>query len=286
MEGFNYERYRNDLAKRIKETGPEKRQDYLKAEKILKAEYNLAWVKHDTEKHNLKKDKENIDDIIRSSFVPKSDEFKSSYNGYLGEYFTKFKMLIEMKNNSDVSKESLLHYEAWKSIFDESFTIFQEKLKGSTLIDLGCGGVSSLRNSYTFARLFECKKYVGVDKKFQSDGETLNIDELKDKMYTQKNKYFNTLCEDKLLPKNELIEKEMLDFISSYTERSNVMVNGIDGYIKPFSKEYDKKLIEHIARLVPQGGIVFGVNNSFLGDLINQGFEYKEVRHLGLSLYI
>jgi hypothetical protein len=115
-----------------------------------------------------------------------------------------------------------------------------EKLKGKPLIDLGSGTQDRLTAKY-FVKKFGISKYIGVD--IESIEQKTSIDNVP----------------------VEHVQKEALDFISTYEGQANIMSNGFlcselvsdkTGY----GNIYNSRIFAQIKRILPQDGIFFATH--------------------------
>lgn len=162
------------------------------------------------------------------------------------------------------------------------YLLLKNKLKGSNLVDLGCGGPSSAELAYKFASAFDVEKYIGVEKYLYGSNSG-------EKESYEKGDYDNNIKKileqdtKNILPKYEFsLNKDMLAFLSERTEQSNFLISGISREIlmpsfsfasenQKMYQEYVEDLENQISRLTPKGGIVI-VNHSFI-DLEKLGFK-------------
>lgn len=115
-----------------------------------------------------------------------------------------------------------------------------EKLKGKPLIDLGSGTEDSLTAKY-FIKKFGISKYIGVDiwnieQKTSIDGVPV-----------------------------EHVQKEALDFLSTYEGQANIMSNGflcseLVSDKTEYGNIYNSRIFAQIKRILPQDGIFFATH--------------------------
>lgn len=236
---------------------------------------------------------ENTGKITPGSNSPKiwehdiHNNFKANYIGNLASNY------IHVVLNPSYFTDNQYNVHNAETMTNEStFNIVKEKLKDSTLVDLGCGGPESTDSAYEFATAFGVKKYIGVEKYLT--GETFNV-----KQNNKEDDYENGIAKTKegktilelkeknpelQLPEHEfLLNKDMVDFLVHTKEQSNFLLSGLGTHIlltSTASSEVSEKQFAYMTELesqldkhVPPGGIVIA-NNSPI-DLRKFGFERK-----------
>lgn len=138
------------------------------------------------------------------------------------------------------------HRESVKTNFEKDFHYLENKLRDSTLIDLGGGGACSAVES-----IFPVKEYVSVDKFIYSSKDESHV----------RGAYEPVSAYEQESQMHIEIEDDMLDFVARVqSNSSNFMMNGIDTIILPNS-DYWKALAAELMRATKEGGIVFGIGS-------------------------
>jgi len=137
--------------------------------------------------------------------------------------------------------------------------IFENKLKGRVLVDLGCGQhmQSAIGNAYTLnlARKFQVKSYIGIDK-------LIKLNDLED---------FNSKNLDAII-----VKADMLDFVSKLSDNSvNFTINGIDGVVILDSDKYARAVAAEMVRATLSNGIIFGIRSEPTEFLRENSKEHK-----------
>lgn len=314
MEGFKHKDYRSDIYKKMKEKNNEpsnENGDISERQKLyqevqITSEYIEAKKMHQEETRRTKEsygpEAELLAQEINKNF---EDEYFSNdavYNSQLSIFtnLAKKERRVKLTALQKIfsSSENVLrdyHGQKYSKEIIKVYKILKDSLKNSTLIDLGCGSHNSVDNAYDFALMFNCKKYIGVDKFLNGDGIRLgSTEEEYEKVFETRKKFFKKINEDPDIDpiEHELIREDMLEFLAKRTEQSNFMINGIEiRYIIPAGEageEYMDKVFYHIARLVPKGGIVFGRNTTHIDLLGKYGFTYLELKenHEQLDIFL
>lgn len=185
-----------------------------------------------------------------------------------------------------------------------AYPLLRERLKNSTLVDLGCGGPTSTELAYQFATAFGVKKYIGVEKypdgNFNDEGGIFGEKDYEDKMKNiQDSDTIKKLLEkntDHELPQYEFaLNRDMLGFLLERKEQSNFLMSGVGKEIlmpgRSFEEDYKyearkekhqnyiNELEIQISRLTPEGGIVI-INHSFI-NLEKFGFKKSYLEKKG-----
>ena len=195
--------------------------------------------------------------------IPRGSGMKNGFTySFVGEYIEKI-----LNPERKMSRE-------------KKYELLKERLKDSTLVDLGCGDPISVKKAYEFATAFEAKEYVGVDRYPSCSKEYYIevIDYFKIHPEDPEGEVLSKLIEQK--PKIPSIKLElgvdMLTFLKGRKDPSNFMMNGVDEDIlfdEKFDQEYWNEIIAEIVRLVPKGGLVFGNQSVSFSELENFGFK-------------
>lgn len=254
MDNFEHKSYRAGVYKKLKEEPDHSKRRKIIEDEQTKPEYEKAKELKKKEKENNNK---NIDLFVNDRSLKQS--FVSILSGDYADLFLHKTEFDKAKKEDQMTVQLL-----------------EERLKGSVLVDLGCGGPYSVRMAYKFSSTFNVRKYIGIEKYPRSwEGDSQYNEYIKDGS-----------LEGRTAPAHEIVlGEDMLQVLSRRTEQSNFMMNGIDDVIFSndewdpeidFNKEeYIKKLCENIARLVPQNGIVFGINSVYLNNLARLGFKKR-----------
>ncbi len=128
---------------------------------------------------------------------------------------------------------------------------FPKVLGGKKLVDLGAGEPDVMAN---FALKCGVSKYVAVDR------------------------YWDYSRAVPPFPNVSYVNSDMLRFLAEQRDEStNIVMLAIDNVVLAnehtmTGKLYAEKLLEEISRVVPQGGIAFGMNCAILCELTGMGF--------------
>jgi hypothetical protein len=139
-----------------------------------------------------------------------------------------------------------------------------EKLKGERLIDLGAGNSESFTAMAHLAATLGVKEYIAVDKYVDYSRAEALLDA-----------YVGEGYPEMIL---RAVNDEILLFLSKMRDESaHIVMNSIDRCMlvcmEHFLDEmYGLELASEIARVVPRGGIAFGVNSPNLERLLRFGF--------------
>lgn len=166
---------------------------------------------------------------------------------------------------------------------EKQYALLKERLRDSTLIDLGCGDPGSVVDAFEFTTAFDVKEYIGVDKYPLEPRESYTdfLEYIQTHPDTFEAKTLTQLLKNHLLPSYELMLKtDMLTFLKNRKVQANFMMNGIDEDILSLefaeNREGLIQLQKEISRLVPPGGLVFGTGSVFLNKLADLGFRQIE----------
>lgn len=266
MDNFNHKEYRGNLYNKLKgESDKTKRTNILADEKIS-SEYKSSEEAHKNEINHMS-----------DNVLIQNNKFKNRFGLYFMDSFTT-EVIEEKKSEGN-------------PLFTERYKLFENRIKDSVLIDLGCG--DDISSAYKFATVFQARKYIGVEK-YPSYNANLYSDKME--YLKNKDKEIKSMVEKglKLIP-HEIIFNDMLDFLSKRTELSNFMINGVDedilyGPVYQLSEKERKYFIEiqkNISRLVPKGGLVIGSHSVYLNELSKMSFlEKKELTKDDITLQI
>lgn len=155
---------------------------------------------------------------------------------------------------------SFLSY--FESLSGQKQVFFEPLLVGRPLTDLGCG------TSITMAKFaYGCgvTEYVGVDKynRYNTREEPELAARIREEN-RERGSDFNI----------RYVAGDMLVYLASLpSDSTNLTLNGIDlntvsEYPAVYADEYKDELVRQIERVVPEGGVVFGIDSDFFGRLI------------------
>lgn len=185
-----------------------------------------------------------------------------------------------------------------------AYPLLRERLKNSTLVDLGCGGPDSTELAYQFATAFGVRKYIAVEKYPDGEDDEGRFFEEEDYEDNIKNVQNNDITK-KLLEKNAVhilpqcelvLDRDMLGFLLEREEQSNFIMSGVGKEIllperceedseykyetrKEKHQNYVNELEIQISRLTPEGGIVI-INSSYI-NLEKFGFKKNYLEKMG-----
>jgi hypothetical protein len=131
--------------------------------------------------------------------------------------------------------------------------VLDAALNGSRLTDLGAG---DSRGMEAFSAVYDVREYVAVDRYCQYPWSSERI------------RYVNA---------------DMLQYLAEQLDGStNVCMNAMDNlrhYNLTILESYKEMLLRQIARVVPSGGIAFGIQTPLLHDLAD--FNFTKIEDLG-----
>ena len=160
-----------------------------------------------------------------------------------------------------------LVYESGFMRLDNPSQLLREKLKGRRLVDLGAGNTGSITAMAHLAAALGASEYIAVDAYVNYERAEGLLDNFVGQSYPQM--VLRALNDDMLL------------FLAKLEDGcANVVMNSIDRcmLVAPshlIAEMYGLELASEIARVVPDGGIAFGVNSPNLERLLRFGFRGK-----------
>lgn len=250
---FAHKQYRAELYARImSEPDSDKRRKILGVKEI-ESEYVTAQQLHKKEIRTARE---------MTGYISTND-FKNCYCGLFMRSCIEY-ICTEGQRSVSESKE-------------EIFDILRNSVKDSVLVDLGCGDHISIMNSYIFAAVLKARKYIGIElHPFMKKEDYDHCAEVAKNSDFQYQKFLRLIPEVVYPPRNFVFD-DMVSALAKRTEQSNFIFSGIDNNIifgsdKNF-EEYMKKLVYHIARLTPAGGVVVGEGSVSLWRLKEYGFK-------------
>jgi hypothetical protein len=150
--------------------------------------------------------------------------------------------------------------------YEQPSDTLKERLRGRALVDLGAGRDVSFTAMAHFAAAIRASAYVAVD-------EYADYARAESLLYDFVNRTFPDIA-------LWTINQDLLIFITEMeTESANIVMNGIDNcmlngphWATGFYRMY---LTAEIARVVPKGGVAFGMNSPDLHGLVHYGFQER-----------
>lgn len=168
---------------------------------------------------------------------------------------------------SDSSLVPGLVYETGFMRLESPSKTLVEKLRGSRLVDLGAGNRDSLTAMAHLAAVLGVKEYIAVDKYVDYSAAEGLLDHFVGESYPEM-----------IL---RAVNDEILLFLAKLEDGSaNIAMNSIDRCMLAttnhlIAEMYGLELAGEIARVVPPGGIAFGVNSPNLERLARYGFAAR-----------
>jgi hypothetical protein len=166
---------------------------------------------------------------------------------------------------SDCALAPGLVYESGFMRVKQPSRLLSEKLNGKRLIDLGAGNIESLTAMAHLAAVLGVSEYIAVEKYIDYGRAEGLIEAFMGDSYPQI--VFRAFNDDMLL------------FLTKMKDGSaNIVMNSVDRSILVppnhlIGEMYGLELASEIARVVPAGGIAFGVNSPTLERLAQFGFK-------------
>lgn len=170
--------------------------------------------------------------------------------------------------NSRPSDSSLvpgLVYESGFMRLKSPSETLKQRLRGSRLIDLGAGNSESFTAMAHLAAVLGVREYIAVDKYVDYSSAEGLLDDFVGRSYPEM-----------IL---RAVNEEILLFLAKMEDGSaNIAMNSIDRCMLATTNHlvaemYGLELASEIARVVPEGGIAFGVNSPNLERLALFGFR-------------
>lgn len=175
-------------------------------------------------------------------------------------------------SNSDVS------YLGFEKNDPENFSFIAERLKNRPLIELASGSGPSI--IIEFASKAGASEYIGVDKYSPPDS---------DKNYKSESGFLQRGWKVPQDFKIISVHQDALRFMASQPDdRGSIMVNGLDSFIVPPTKQnqiYIKALMKEVARVVGQNGVVISSGTYFTKFLLELGFGERTSKHSDIKIY-
>jgi hypothetical protein len=178
--------------------------------------------------------------------------------------------------------------------------LVNDRLKDRRLIDLGSGQDASLWVPAVASRA-GASDYIGVEKYHfplfdyqREDGSYGSFRDSREIPNGQKavgdtlRKVFGEELKDIDF---QFVREDGLKFLAQQDKDSaNIVINGVDENVIPpwraRNKQYLKRMIEEIDRVVGPDGVVMSYNSPFLSGLLDKGYEVREFERGKLKVYM